>query len=384
MTFSVSQGVFLNDSLQSQSIQPEPEASPLLSLANVTKKNSIFKQLHQNSSNATLQRLPVEQLNEFAGSIADEIAKIRNSSTTEKNLPSEMGIAGGMILSTRVLMSVDLPLPKAIDAENVVRNGLVQAARKVKPKDIKKTIRQLNKVLSHIPISKLSDSTLNRALNVVTPCNLTDKEVIVLRRELKRIISEEQQHIFASRLTETFQEAIRKNYVASYTLPDETHIEFPPPPGWPSSFDSESSRYHEYTTIAVAPGMTRDGLQKALEAIPTPGSPDAATAFGTENNATPDILRSFVRLDVLSYVMEGGTVVNVTQPSHPLWPGYVARTVVETDSGFAVKTYGVGVGWLQSRFSPGSSQRVIDKLWGATVKTIQETQETQPLGETVQ
>ena len=44
----------------------------------------------------------------------------------------------------------------------------------------------------------------------------------------------------------------------------------------------------------------------------------------------------------------GGVVVNVTQPGHPLHLGYVARTI----DGSTVNNYGEGLGWLQGSYSP--------------------------------
>jgi hypothetical protein len=98
---------------------------------------------------------------------------------------------------------------------------------------------------------------------------------------------------------------------------------------------------------------------------PTPGSPSPATAAGTLNNATPsgaqDIFDLIDRISslgsdpggynnspVVSYSMNGGAaVVNVTLPGHPLFPGYVVRTV----SGGQVNNYGEGTGSLQGPFS---------------------------------
>ena len=53
--------------------------------------------------------------------------------------------------------------------------------------------------------------------------------------------------------------------------------------------------------------------------------------------------------------------VNVTQPGHPLFPGYVAR-IVQTQGGQAVvHNVGEGTGWLQSKSSPFAD--TINSVW---------------------
>jgi hypothetical protein len=70
---------------------------------------------------------------------------------------------------------------------------------------------------------------------------------------------------------------------------------------------------------------------------------------------------------VISYVTQdlntGDTVVvNVTQPGHGLWPGYVVRTVSPTPSGGSVvNNYGEGIGGLQGPNSPVATE--IDNTW---------------------
>jgi len=110
-------------------------------------------------------------------------------------------------------------------------------------------------------------------------------------------------------------------------------------------------------------------------ASPTPGlTSRAATAGGTQNYATPPNIQMAIiggaapyigigpaawaalhMNPVRSYIVndnlhpERQYVVNVTQPGHGLFPGYVARTV--TDNGDGTRTmhnYGEGQGPLQS------------------------------------
>ncbi|QNP47419.1 hypothetical protein [Diaphorobacter aerolatus] len=96
------------------------------------------------------------------------------------------------------------------------------------------------------------------------------------------------------------------------------------------------------------------------------------------NNATPDLAQSvFDGVDYLSsfgndsggynnnpvksFSLNNGTVVvNVTQPGHKLFPGYVARTV----SNGVVNNFGEGVGWAQGPIGQKSGlSYFIDNVW---------------------
>jgi hypothetical protein len=61
----------------------------------------------------------------------------------------------------------------------------------------------------------------------------------------------------------------------------------------------------------------------------------------------------------------GQVIVNVTQPGHPLFPGYVARTVATgaTTAGptNVVNNYGEGTGWPQSSSDPLAG--IINGVW---------------------
>jgi len=120
-------------------------------------------------------------------------------------------------------------------------------------------------------------------------------------------------------------------------------------------------------------------LNQGLVNSPTPGSPSPATLEGTANNATPNAVSwlPFSSSPVISYDFTnsdgGGAVVNVTQPGHPLHPGYVSRYTSVNDAGSTiVNNTGEGTGWLQSSSSPfantingvwpGQTQGIIDSI----------------------
>ena len=54
-------------------------------------------------------------------------------------------------------------------------------------------------------------------------------------------------------------------------------------------------------------------------------------------------------------------VVNVTMPGHPLFPGYVARTVQSGSNNNQINNYGEGTGWLQGPYSPFATP--INNVW---------------------
>jgi hypothetical protein len=72
---------------------------------------------------------------------------------------------------------------------------------------------------------------------------------------------------------------------------------------------------------------------------------------------------------VISYIIKDNNnpniswVVNVTQPGHALFPGYVARGVVNTATGVEMHTYGEGVGFLQSPEAPSRVSNTINNAW---------------------
>jgi hypothetical protein len=129
--------------------------------------------------------------------------------------------------------------------------------------------------------------------------------------------------------------------------------------------DPSSPGYHSYNVPVPLNGADPNCVMAGMTNQPTPGSPSPATKGGTLNNATPTSAQNlFNGIDwvssfggdsggynnspVASYSMNGGTaVVNVTLPGHPLFPGYVIRTV----NGGTVNNYGEGTGALQGPLS---------------------------------
>jgi RHS repeat-associated protein len=156
-------------------------------------------------------------------------------------------------------------------------------------------------------------------------------------------------------------------------------VSFPRPEGWPSYIGPNSSFYHNYDIPVNVGNKPAACILTALIQNPTPGSPNPATAAGTGNNATPsgaqaafdalDALSSFGNdmggynnSPVISYITGGGSVVvNVTLPGHPLFPGYVARTVTPNSGGTVIHNFGEGTSFLQSQYSPLAG--TINGIW---------------------
>jgi hypothetical protein len=103
-----------------------------------------------------------------------------------------------------------------------------------------------------------------------------------------------------------------------------------------------------------------------------------ATPQGTLNEATPEPyysaylggtrfpagaplspVRSYLTTD-----QDGNPiVVNVTEPGHPLFPGYVARYVTSSSDGSTIQTEGEGLGDLQAPDSPEWIRDWINNTW---------------------
>jgi RHS repeat-associated protein len=142
---------------------------------------------------------------------------------------------------------------------------------------------------------------------------------------------------------------------------------FPQPAGWPATLNGSTDNYHAYNIPVALNGANSNCVMNGIINNPTPGSPSPATAQGTLNNATPTGAQNlFDALDwtssfgsdpggynnspVNSYVVNvngSPAVVNVTLPGHPLFPGYVLRTI----NGSQVVNYGEGAGALQGPLS---------------------------------
>jgi len=159
-------------------------------------------------------------------------------------------------------------------------------------------------------------------------------------------------------------------------------VTFPRPKDWPDTINSDSSNYHSYNIPVPLNGADAACAKQGIINNPTPGSPSPASPQGTLNNATPTSLQSlFNTVDfissfgndpggynnspVRSYTTDNGnTVVNVTQPGHPLHPGYVARTI----NGSQVNNYGEGTARLQGPYSPLAGQ--INGVWNDQTQGI--------------
>jgi len=146
--------------------------------------------------------------------------------------------------------------------------------------------------------------------------------------------------------------------------------------------DSSSAFHHQYDERSSTTGSSAraQAIRQGIVNDPTPGANQkAATSGGTPNNASPSggglvgSVGSVVSSPVLSYTRtdaNGDTmVVNVTQPGHPLFPGYVAReTDRDANGNITVHNYGEGTGALQSHYSPFAG--TIDDVWKLQTQTI--------------
>jgi RHS repeat-associated protein len=151
-------------------------------------------------------------------------------------------------------------------------------------------------------------------------------------------------------------------------IPGGPTISFPRPPGWPDHINSGDEYYHYYNKAMADLGRSnRKCMEEYIRNHPTPGSPSPATPAGTPNNASP-WWAGPVGSPVKSYSISANgqqVIVNVTQPGHPLFPGYVARTVTTgaTTAGDTnvVNNYGEGTGWPQSSSDPLAG--IINGVW---------------------
>ena len=141
-------------------------------------------------------------------------------------------------------------------------------------------------------------------------------------------------------------------------------VSFPQPKNWPNSITSKSPNYHEYNKFTKVGDIDAKCLQDYIQAHPTPGSPNPASFRCTPNDATPawaDAL-GLGASPVSSYASSyngSPVVVNVTQTGHPLFPGYVARTVT---NGMA-NNYGEGTGRRQSPKYAPLNDILINNVW---------------------
>src|SRR5262249_9083214 len=108
-------------------------------------------------------------------------------------------------------------------------------------------------------------------------------------------------------------------------VPGGPLISFPRPRNWPERIGPSDDNYHYYNEQVSVGNVSRSCLEEYIKKHPTPGSPSPATPEGTDNNASPLSL-SFINNPVKSYTMSyrgSQIVVNVTEPEHWFFPGYV-------------------------------------------------------------
>jgi hypothetical protein len=61
-------------------------------------------------------------------------------------------------------------------------------------------------------------------------------------------------------------------------------------------------------------------------------------------------------------------IVNVTIPGHPLWPGYVARTVVTDGNSVTINNFGEGLNWKQNDLVPFNDWLINDEFYAQNDK----------------
>lgn len=179
----------------------------------------------------------------------------------------------------------------------------------------------------------------------------------------------------------------------SCTTPGGTSFgPLPAPKGFPATIGPESGSHHQYRYESAPFYNPKEVMRQAIER-PTLGPSDRnspATREGTANEATPEPYHSIAEAvkaastgmhgfpvgPVKSRVTEdqhGNTVVvNVTEPGHVLFPGYVVHSVVKSDDGsYRLVTEGEGLGLLQSKLAPEKLRDIINRqTWEGYQKEI--------------
>lgn len=168
----------------------------------------------------------------------------------------------------------------------------------------------------------------------------------------------------------------------SCTTPGGTSFgPLPAPKGFPATIGPDSGSHHQYRYESAPLYNPKEVMRQAIER-PTFGPSDRnspATRDGTANEATPQPYHSITEAvkaatgmhgfpmgPVKSHVTEdqhGNTVVvNVTEPGHVLFPGYVVHSIVKSDDGsYRLVTEGEGLGLLQSKHAPEKLRDVINR-----------------------
>lgn len=146
-------------------------------------------------------------------------------------------------------------------------------------------------------------------------------------------------------------------------------VSFPTPKDWPPLMSRANNpfSFHSYRKSAKIGGKSAASVRASVVRDPTPNNKDRpASPTGTPNDATPSTgLRglgaSAVNNDVLSFSatdQEGNAwVINVTQESHTLSPGFVIRGVV----GDEIVSAGEGLALKQA--IPLLSDKGINDAW---------------------
>jgi len=154
----------------------------------------------------------------------------------------------------------------------------------------------------------------------------------------------------------------------------------PAPEGFPD-IAPDKPQYHSYSVPSVLQGAPGSQAMQGVIDNPTPGPGTLnhpATPRGTLNEATPPLdyyaflgatrfpygaplspVKSYLTQD-----QDGNPVVmNVTEPGHPLYPGYVARYITPSDQGSTIQNEGEGLGYYQAPERPGWMRDMINNVW---------------------
>jgi hypothetical protein len=154
----------------------------------------------------------------------------------------------------------------------------------------------------------------------------------------------------------------------------------PAPEGFPD-VAPDKPQYHSYSVPSVLRGAPGPQAMQGVIDNPTPGPrllTHPATPQGTLNEATPPLdyyaflgatrspygaplnpVKSYVTQD-----QDGNPVVmNVTEPGHALYPGYIARYVTPSDEGSTIQNEGEGLGYYQAPERPKWMRDMINNVW---------------------
>lgn len=164
------------------------------------------------------------------------------------------------------------------------------------------------------------------------------------------------------------------------------------PEGWSTYTGEGANNYHIYVKAIDTDGASDGDFGNAMRNVivndPTPNDSDRpASPAGTENDATPsggarNFFGSMVNNDVKSYLYEDNSgnpfIVNVTEPSHTLAPGYVLRGMItQRDGTTMLIAIGEGTGFKQAW--GGASDRAFNNVWWAeNIDAISEFNQSNP------